>query len=100
MVDLSQVLLIIVITALTILLSLIGIQIVHILREVKKSLEKINKILDDAGMITESVAHPIAGLGGMFEGLRSAVKAIETIGVFFARRKKSKDTPSQEKQSG
>jgi len=96
MVDLSQVLLLIVITTLTILLSVIGIQIVYILREVRRSLEKINKMLDDAGMITESIAHPIAGLGGMVDGVRSAVKAIEAIGTFFTRKKKSKAAEEEE----
>jgi len=97
MVDLSQILLIIVITTLTILLSVIGIQIVYILREVRRSLEKINQLLDDAGMITESIVRPITGLGGMVDSLRSIGKAMETIGVFFARRKKSKDTSVEEK---
>lgn len=90
MLDLTQVLLVIVITTLTILLTFIGVQIVYILREVRKSIEKVNKMLDDAGMITESIAHPIAGLGGMVEGLKSGVKAVETVGNFLTRRKKKK----------
>ena len=88
MVDLSQILLVIVITALTILLSAIGIQIVAILRELKKTVEKVNKMLDDAGMVTEAVAHPIAGLGGALDGLRSGLKAVEVILAFFSQKKK------------
>lgn len=90
MVDLSQVLLVIVITTLTLLLTFIGIQIVYILREVRRTIEKVNKMLDDAGMITESIAHPIAGLGGMIDGLKSGAKAIEAVGNFLSRKRKEK----------
>ncbi|MCH7951690.1 hypothetical protein IH980_03070 [Patescibacteria group bacterium] len=100
MVDLSQVLLVIVITTLTILLSFIGVQIVHILREVRRTIEKVNKMLDDAGMITESIAHPISGLGGMIDGLKTGVKAIETIGNFLTRKKKGKkQEPSEAEEN-
>lgn len=87
MVDLSQVLLVIVITTLTILLTFIGIQVVYILREVRRAIEKMNKMLDDAGMITESIAHPISGLGGMIDGVKSGFKAIETLGNFLSRKR-------------
>jgi hypothetical protein len=96
MVDLSQTLLVIVITALTILLTFIGVQIIYILREIRRSIEKVNKMLDDAGMITESIAHPIAGLGGMIDGLKSGVKAIEVIGNFLTKKKKEEITSETE----
>ena len=96
MVDISQVLLIIVITTLTIILTLIGIQIIYILREVKKSLEKINNMLEDAEMVTKSIAHPIAGLGGVIEGLKTSTKAIETITKLFSRKKKKRPKEEEE----
>lgn len=96
MIDLSQVLLVIVITTLTILLAFIGIQIVYLLREVRRSIEKINKMLDDAGIITESIAQPIAGLGGMIEGLKSGVKAVEVIGNFLTKKKKKEEANEEE----
>lgn len=95
MVDLSQVLLVIVITTLTILLTVIGIQIVYILREVRRAIEKMNKMLDDAGMITESIAHPISGLGGMVDGIKTGIKAIETLGTFLTRKKKKDRKPEE-----
>lgn len=61
---------------------------VFILREVRKSIEKVNKMLDDAGMITEAIANPISGLGGMLDGLKSGFKTIESIGTFLSRKKK------------
>ncbi len=99
MIDLSQVLLVVVITTLTILLTFIGIQVVYILREVRRAIEKMNKMLDDAGMITESIAHPISGLGGMIDGVKSGFKAIETIGTFLKRKKSHKEPEEVEQES-
>lgn len=58
----AQILLIVVIVVLTALLTAIGIQVYQILKETKKSVEKVNKILDDAGTITGSVAKPVSSL--------------------------------------
>lgn len=91
MLDLTQILLVIVITTLTILLTFIGVQIIYILREIRKSIEKFNKMLDDAGTITEAISHPISGLGGVVEGLKSGVKAIETVGNFLSKRRKKRE---------
>ena len=66
-IDPIQILLIFVITTLTVLLVLIGLQIVNILKEVRSSLEKINKILDDAGTISESIAKPVSDFAGFFK---------------------------------
>jgi len=45
-----------VVTALTILLIIIGVQVFFILREVQQSIKKMNKILDDAGIVSGSIA--------------------------------------------
>ena len=58
----AQILLVAVVVILTALLTAIGIQVYQILKEAKKSIEKVNKILDDTGKITESVAKPISSL--------------------------------------
>ena len=58
----AQILLVVVVIVLTALLTAIGIQVYLILKEAKKSVEKINKILDDTGTITESVAKPVSSL--------------------------------------
>jgi len=100
MVDLSQVLLVLVITTLTILLTFIGVQVVYILREVRRAMEKVNKMLDDAGMVTESISRPIAGLGGMLDGLKSGLKVVETIGTFFTRKKKDLQEESGDLEEG
>jgi hypothetical protein len=69
MIDSTQILLIVVITTLTILLTAIGLQVFFILREVRRSIEKMNKILDDAGRVSESIAKPIASITGSLGSL-------------------------------
>ena len=80
MINPTQILIIVVVIVLTVVLSLIGIQVYFVLKEVQKSIQKTNKILDDAGVISESVAQPVAslstaitgasGLAGLFGWLR------------------------------
>jgi len=71
MFDSTQILLIGVVVALTLLLSVIGVQVFFILREVRKSIQKVNKMLDDAGIVSESIAKPIASLSDSITGLAS-----------------------------
>ena len=98
MLDSAQGLLIIVVTILTILLVVIGIQVVNILREIKKSLEKVNKMLDDAGVITGSVAETVSGLSSFLEGVKGGFKVIEVLLDFL--KKKGKNQSLDEKGSG
>ena len=71
MIDPAQTALFLVITVLTILLIVLGIQVFFILRELRKTLEKANKVLDDTGIITESVSKPIASLSSLTMGLKT-----------------------------
>ncbi len=64
----TQLLLIGVVTILTVLLALIGVQVFFILREIQKTVQKTNKMLDDMGLISESVARPIASLSNSITG--------------------------------
>ncbi|OGV89505.1 hypothetical protein A2Z41_01505 [Microgenomates group bacterium RBG_19FT_COMBO_39_10] len=69
MIDTTQILLIAVVTVLTALLTIIGVQVFFILKEIKRTIEKFNKMLDDMGLISESVARPIASLSNSITGV-------------------------------
>ncbi len=71
MIDITQFILISVVVSLTVVLIVIGIQTVSILKEFRLTVSKINKILDDTGSITESVAKPISAASGFLVGLKS-----------------------------
>lgn len=77
--DAFQLLLVLVVTALTTLLVFVGIQVVYILREIRDATRKVNKILDDAGLISESVAKPIAGVSGFLTGIQSGAKLMKLL---------------------
>jgi len=86
MIDPAQTALFLVIIVLTILLLVLGIQVFFILRELRKTVNKANKVLDDTGVITESVSGPISSLSS----LASGVKAGAAIASIFSKNKKSK----------
>lgn len=84
--DPAQLALFLVIIILTILLIVLGVQVFFILRELKRTLEKANKVLDDTGNITESVSGPISSLSTLVTGLKTGA----SIAKFFKKKEQSK----------
>jgi hypothetical protein len=74
MIDPAQTALFLVVIVLTILLVVLGIQVFFILRELRKTIYKANKVLDDTGTITESVSRPISSLSSIAMGLKAGAK--------------------------
>jgi hypothetical protein len=95
MIDTTQVLLIAVVTTLTILLTIIGVQVFFILREFKRTIEKMNKMLDDAGTISESIARPIASLSDGITGVSGITGLLGWL-VSRKRKKSAKNTEEEE----
>lgn len=56
MIDVTQILIASVIVVLTATLTIVAIQVLFILREFRQTLKKANKVLDDTGIISESVS--------------------------------------------
>lgn len=86
MIDPAQTVLIAVIAVLTILLLVLGVQVFFILKELRKTLGKANKVLDDAGVISESVSGPISNLSNMASGLKLG----SVIASLLTRKKKKR----------
>lgn len=82
--DITQILLVVVISVLTVLLSFIGVQVVYILQEVRKSFVKVNKMLDDAGEVTGGVSRTVTGAAGLLEGLKTGL----SFASFFSKKSK------------
>jgi hypothetical protein len=82
--DTAQILLITVVSVLTLLLVILGIQVFLILREVKNTLSKANRVLDDAGVISKSISTPVSSLSTILSG----VKLGSLIASFLSDRKK------------
>lgn len=68
--DPAQILLYVVVGVLTLLLVVLGIQVFLILREVKNTLSRANKVLDDAGTISESISKPVVSLSTVLSGVK------------------------------
>lgn len=72
-----QILLSAVIISLTVLVSVVGIQIFQILHELRLTLKKANRILDNAESLSESAAKPITAVNHFFSDVKSLVKDTE-----------------------
>lgn len=86
MIDTAQAVLLFVLFVLTILVLVLGVQVFFILRELRRTVVKANKVLDDAGVITESVSGPVASLSSLATGLKTGALIAGLL-----KRKKGKD---------
>ncbi len=69
--DAAQVVLLFVVVVLTVLLLMLGVQVYFILRELRRTVEKANKVLDETGLITESISAPLSTLSALATGLKT-----------------------------
>jgi hypothetical protein len=84
MVDSVQLILLIVIVVLTILLVVLGIQVFFILRDLRQTIFKTNKVLDNADAITEDIEGPLAMISSLATGVGGSsvitvVKLVKTL---------------------
>jgi hypothetical protein len=68
MLDVTQFILVMVAVIITALLVVIGIQVYNILKEFRETIRKANKIIDDFGQVSESIARPIASVADVLTG--------------------------------
>jgi hypothetical protein len=71
MVDPVQMVLLLVILVLTILLVILGVQVYYILRELRETIVKTNRILDNAESITENIDAPLSALSSLALGAKA-----------------------------
>lgn len=83
--DPIQIVIIVVTLALTILFIVLGIQVWYIFKEVRSSIQKMNKMLDDMGKVTGTVGEGVSHLGGIVSGLKAGLS------VFSSLRKRGDD---------
>ncbi|MDO8657970.1 MAG: hypothetical protein Q7K55_04470 [Candidatus Levybacteria bacterium] len=84
MIDTAQAVLLFVIIILTSLLLILGVQVFFILRELRQTISKANKVLDDTGVITESVSGPISSISTLASGVKTGAAIVS----LFNRKKK------------
>jgi|SRR5579871_3267755 len=77
--DTAQLLLIIVVVILTGLLLVLGIQVYFILLELRRTIIKTNKVLDDVELLAQSIANPIS----KFSAFTSSIKTGAVVATLF-----------------
>lgn len=82
--DTAQIVLLVVLGVLTILLVVLGIQVFIILRGLGRTINRVNKVLGDAGLISESISKPVVSMSTVLSG----VKLGSLIASFFEGKKK------------
>ena len=80
MIDTTQILLFTVVTSLTVLLIIIGIQLFFILREIRRMLQKTNKMMEDASHVTGSISRSFHEVSGFAEGIKTVFRIFGKLG--------------------
>lgn len=75
--DTTQLLLTIVLTISTIFSVIIGIQLIFILKELRKTLKNINKIVDGFDSLGVGLDHGMAEIVGFFNGFKVILKTFD-----------------------
>ena len=68
--DGTQLLLVLVVITLTAILSAVGIQLFLVLRDVRVTLIKVNKVLSEVGIISEVLVKPASLVNGLMSGMK------------------------------
>lgn len=71
MIDSVQLILLLVIITLTVLLVILGVQVFYILKDVRQTIKKTNKILENADNITEGIQGPISAISSFVLGAKA-----------------------------
>lgn len=79
--DLLQIALIFLIFLLSVLLSVLGVQVFFILKDLKKSLDKLEVVLDDTRHITSNLQKPAQAAADVTEAVESGVEVVKAIGA-------------------
>jgi len=72
----NQILLLAVVITLTTVLTIAGIEVIHILKELRESVKTFNKVLDDSHTISSSIAKPVEGMSSFIMGIKSGADII------------------------
>lgn len=88
--DTTQLLLNAVLTVSTLLLVIVGIQLIFVLKEIRLTLKKIGGIIDTFEKVAGSVEHGFSEVLGFLAGVKTLFKIID---IFHSKKSgKSKDT--------
>ncbi len=91
----NQALLIVVIVLITGVLTFVGIQIILLLKELRKTIQRTNEVIDEIELLIHKLGNPGQSLNNIITGVKQGINLVEVIRTFF--EKKNKDTYVTEK---
>lgn len=77
--DTTQLLLLVVLSITTILLIFVGIQLIFVLREVRKTLRRINRVIEGFENLGVNVNQGFSELTGFIAGIKTLIATIEML---------------------
>jgi hypothetical protein len=86
--DLPQILLLVVIIAVSVILIIIGIQIIGLLKDAKETLRKADVILDDVGFLSRSLTRGSSTISHLFASLESGMQLVGMVTKLVAPKSK------------
>ncbi len=75
----TQIVIIIITSALAALMIILGIQVFYILKELRITVQKINKMLDDMGRVSGTVGDGVTNMSGFINGLKAGISALVSL---------------------
>lgn len=79
--DTTQLLLTVVLTITTILLIVVGIQLIFILRDFRSLLKKVNNIIDELEKVGVSLEHGFSEVTGFLSGIKTLFRLINHLHI-------------------
>ncbi|MDP2637490.1 MAG: hypothetical protein Q8P26_00310 [Candidatus Levybacteria bacterium] len=95
--DPAQIILIIAIVLLTSLLVALGVQVFFILKDLRKTVSKANKVLDNTQTITQSVSTPLSSLSSIAAGIKTGASVINLFKSIISSDKNDKEKNKEHK---
>lgn len=77
--DFLQIALVLLILLLGVMLSILGLQVFFILKDLRRSLDKLDNVLDNATEITEDLEKPARAAAEVTQAMETGVKAVRSL---------------------
>lgn len=87
-IDLTQVLLVLVITVLTALLVVVGVQVYFILRDLRSAIGKLDKVLTDLATISEKTKQSLASFSAASAGFKTIAAFLHFLAAKFGNHER------------
>lgn len=92
MIDSVQIVLVFVIVALTILLVILGIQVFFVLKDLRKTLSRLNSVLKNAEQITDNVNAPLSAISSLVGNVQAeSFLTVAKLARAFLQKNKKKE---------